>query len=218
MVRILRYGLLWLILGPFAAVWAAGGGAALSHADLDTDPGELRRGARTALHLCMLCHSLKYVRYRDLLDIGFDRAQIDAFRGGLDLDARLESTTAPAQARTLYGLVPPDLSLITIAREEGPHYVYSLMTAYYRTDAGDIENRIFPGTVMPDVFGYSVAPSPEQRSRIEGRARAVTAFLAWAADPRASERRKIGYGVMAYLIVLTLLLYLVKRRVWARLD
>lgn len=205
-----------MLLSP--AVPASGGDAALSEVDLDRAPDNLRNGARTVLNLCMLCHSLKYVRYRDLGQLGFDDGQIDALRGKRDPDDILKSTTSPSQARALYGLVPPDLSLITLAREGGVHYVYSVLTGYYRTDQGVIDNRVFPGAAMPDVFGYSVAPSPQWRARIEGRARDVTAFLEWAADPRASERRMIGYGVMAYLAVLTLLLYLVKRRIWARLD
>jgi cytochrome c1 len=32
------------------------------------------------------------------------------------------------------------------------------------------------------------------------------------------ERRRLGYFVLAYLAVLTGLLYLSKRRIWARLD
>lgn len=220
MRRMTLCGLLWLALGALLSttVLAAGEDAALSEVELDRAPENLRHGARTALNLCMLCHSLKYVRYRDLGQLGFSDEQIDALRGERDPDAVLESTTPPSEARALYGLVPPDLSLITLAREGGVHYVYSVLTGYYRSDQGVIDNRVFPGAAMPDVLGYSVAPSPQWRARIEDRARDVTAFLEWAADPRASERRMIGYGVMAYLVVLTLLLYLVKRRIWARLD
>lgn len=219
MRRAKRYVWFWLVLGVIpAAVPAAGGGGSLDDADLDRTPAELRRGARTAVNLCMLCHSLKYIRYRDLHQLGFEPAQIEALRGAREPESSLKSTTPPAQAQALYGLVPPDLSLITLAREGGVDYVYSVMTGYYRTEQGAVDNHVFPGIAMPDVLGISVAPSPEQRARIEDRARDVTAFLEWAADPRAPERRRMGYGVIAYLILLTVLLYVVKRRVWARLD
>ena len=67
---------------------------------------------------------------------------------------------------------------------------------------------------MPDILGISAAGDPATRAQIQQTARNVAAFLHWAADPKAQERMRIGYGVMAYLVVLTLLLYLLKREVW----
>jgi ubiquinol-cytochrome c reductase cytochrome c1 subunit len=47
-------------------------------------------------------------------------------------------------------------------------------------------------------------------------ARDVTAFLAWAADPKLEERKRIGILAVGYLLITALLLFLAKRRVWAR--
>ncbi len=43
----------------------------------------------------------------------------------------------------------------------------------------------------------------------------VTAFLFWAAEPTMVERKKIGLRAIVFLIVMSLLLYLVKKRIWA---
>jgi ubiquinol-cytochrome c reductase cytochrome c1 subunit len=50
---------------------------------------------------------------------------------------------------------------------------------------------------------------------VDQMARDVAAFLAWAAEPTLEERKRIGFMVMIYLAILALLLYLVKKRIWA---
>ncbi len=49
-------------------------------------------------------------------------------------------------------------------------------------------------------------------------ARDVTAFLAWAADPKLEERKRMGMLVMFYLAGLALLLYFAKKRVWSKIP
>ncbi|MEM6617030.1 MAG: cytochrome c1, partial [Pseudomonadota bacterium] len=46
----------------------------------------------------------------------------------------------------------------------------------------------------------------------------VAAYLMWAAEPKLEERKRIGFNVMLYLIFLTGLLYLTKRKLWAKID
>jgi cytochrome c1 len=40
----------------------------------------------------------------------------------------------------------------------------------------------------------------------------------WAAEPKLEERHKIGARVMIFLFVFAVILFLAKRRVWARLH
>ena len=42
----------------------------------------------------------------------------------------------------------------------------------------------------------------------------VTAFLSWAADPSNDERKNIGWQVMLYLLITSVLLYITKKRFW----
>jgi ubiquinol-cytochrome c reductase cytochrome c1 subunit len=49
---------------------------------------------------------------------------------------------------------------------------------------------------------------------VDQEARDVVTFLAWASDPKMEERKRIGFGVMLYLLLFTGLLYLCYRRVW----
>jgi len=190
----------------------------LKPADLDHSVESLQRGARVIMGTCRQCHSLKYIHYGDLADIGLSTQEIDELRGDHDTQAPLRSEIGEEQGLALFGRAPPDLSLMAVARADGENYIYSLLTGFYVTGSGGIDNHVFPGIIMPDILGYSNASDSGARAEIESRARDATAFLVWAADPNAEERHRIGYGVMAYLVILTLLFYLVKRRVWSRLD
>jgi ubiquinol-cytochrome c reductase cytochrome c1 subunit len=49
---------------------------------------------------------------------------------------------------------------------------------------------------------------------VDQEARDVVTFLAWAADPKMEERKRTGFSVMAFLLVLTSLLYFSYQRVW----
>ena len=50
---------------------------------------------------------------------------------------------------------------------------------------------------------------------VEQMAADVTQFLAWTAEPSLEPRHRMGFQVMVFLILLTVLFYFVKRKVWA---
>lgn len=53
---------------------------------------------------------------------------------------------------------------------------------------------------------------------VDQHSRDVAAFLTWAAEPKLEERKSLGLRVMLYLIILSVLLYLTKKSLWARLK
>lgn len=196
------------------AVWAEG---ALKDVEIDHSPAALRRGAATVTGVCLSCHSLKYLHYRDLLKLGFSREEVAGMSMGSKLEDALIALTPPDISEQTYGRVPPDLSLMAKAREGGPHYIYTLLTGFYLDKSGETNNHLYPGIRMPDILGWSGADAT-QRAALATQANEAAAFLVWSADPRAEERQSLGYYVIGYLVLLTGLLYLVKRRVWARLG
>lgn len=183
-----------------------------------TDTTTLGRGADTLMTNCRSCHSLKYVRFRDLRSIGIAKHQIDEWRGTGSVDSPILAMLAEKDALQSFGIVPPDLSLIAKARDGGVNYLYSYLLAYHNTADGSVDNSVYPGTKMPDALGISSATTAPQLVDIQGKASDITSFLAWAADPHANERIRMGYYVLAYLVILTSLLYFVKRMIWARLS
>ncbi len=70
---------------------------------------------------------------------------------------------------------------------------------------------------MPDVFMIAQADAAGRKD-IEQKARDVSAFLEWASDPQAEERKTLGRYVIGYFILLTVLLYFLKKKIWKRLG
>lgn len=117
------------------------------------------------------------------------------------------------------GAYPPDLSVITSARHGGADYIRSLLTGYNGEVNGTLHhNSYFPGgwIAMPPPLGegivaYSDAEVPQT---VEQYATDVAAYLQWAADPHMEERKRLGFVVLAFLIALSMLMYLAYKGVW----
>lgn len=142
------------------------------------------------------------------------------------------------------GALPPDLSVMVKAREGGADYIYSLLTGYNRVPmgmkldkmtlpAGKHFNRYMTGDVSsiwkgdhkdmppggliampPPLTADKVTFDDGTKSTVENQAKDVVAFLAWASDPKQTERKQTGFAVMIYLILLAGLAYASYRRVW----
>jgi ubiquinol-cytochrome c reductase cytochrome c1 subunit len=197
-------------------VWAEE--AKLENMQVDTSVPAVERGADALMNACHNCHSLKYVKYRDLVAFGLDKKKVDAWRGDQSLDTAMTSLLPDDTAMQMYGKVPPDLSMMTSARDGGANYVYSYLVGYYINQEGMTSNHVFPETKMPDMLGMSGTTDPVQRAELQAKARDIVSFMAWAADPHGEDRRKLGRYVIAYLLVLTVLLFILKNQIWARLK
>jgi ubiquinol-cytochrome c reductase cytochrome c1 subunit len=124
------------------------------------------------------------------------------------------------------------LSDIAHARQDGgADYVFGLLTGYKDPPPAGVEmaegkyyNEVFAGhqLSMPpplskdNVIEYQ--PDAGAKASFEQNVRDVTAFLAWAADPSLDARKELGWQVLLYLVITTLLLYIAKRRIWSRVK
>lgn len=198
------------------SAWASE--AVLEKVALEKDVQSVERGAEALMNTCHSCHSLKYVHYRDLVKYGMGKQKVDEWRGDQSLEAPLLSQMSESDTIASFGKVPPDLSLMVKARDGGANYLYSYLLGYYMNAEGVLGNHFYPETKMPDILNVSSTPEGPQRVEIQKQARDIVSFLAWVADPHAEERQRLGYYVIAYLLVLTTLLYFVKDRIWSRLK
>ncbi len=189
--------------------------AGTAHASADLP--SIQRGAHIAAEVCNGCHSLKYIKYKDLLSIGLTKDEVNTLRGEKNLGDPLKAQMAVNDALAMFNVAPPDLSLMAEAREGGPHYIVELLTGFAPGADGQTTNRVFPGIKMPDIFGIAQA-DPAARKEIEQKAKDVAAFLEWTADPQADARKRMGAGVLIYVAVLTVLFYLLKKKIWRRLK
>lgn len=206
-----------LLCFPVANAWASSD-TPLADIDFDRSSESIKRGAYAAKNMCMICHNLKYIKYLNLLEIDFTQSEVDTFRGEAAFDSPVQSSTSPEVAQKLFGMVPPDLSLMAKARRGGARYIYTLLTSYQVNNEGVVENHLFPGIKMPDPLSFAYRTDEARQKELKQTIQDVAVFLEWAADPRAGERRHLGLYVIGYLIVLTFLFYLLKRKIWSRLD
>ncbi len=140
------------------------------------------------------------------------------------------------------GALPPDLSLIIKARPGGADYVYNLLMGYVdpeKVPAFLLEHPPSADFVLnPDLHfnrffssgNYQIAMAPplvlaSSMTFADGTevtdhqvAHDVVSFLNWAADPHLDWRKSLGIKVMLFFAVLTVLLYALKRVIWARLE
>jgi cytochrome c1 len=59
------------------------------------------------------------------------------------------------------------------------------------------------------------AGEPVVPETVDQYSKDVAAFMAWAAEPHMMARKALGFRVILFLILLSGLLYYVKKRVWA---
>lgn len=122
------------------------------------------------------------------------------------------------------GALPPDLSLIVKAREGGAAYVYSILTGFgqkvpagFKVQTNMYYNPYFAGrsiAMPPPLSEGAVTYSDGTTASVDQEAHDVVTFLAWAAEPKMEERKRIGFGAMIFLLALSGLLFLSYRRVW----
>jgi ubiquinol-cytochrome c reductase cytochrome c1 subunit len=119
--------------------------------------------------------------------------------------------------------------VLTGYQEGGADYIYALLTGYKNPPAdvkmveGMNYNEAFPGhqTAMANPFAGGdgqISYTDGTPATVDNYARDVSAFLSWAADPKLEDRKQLGWQVMVYLLVTTILLYIAKKRIWARID
>lgn len=210
------------------------------------DRAAAQRGLQVYLEVCSSCHGLKQVAYRNLTDLGFNEeevkaiaAEFDVVDGPNDEGEMFDRSAIPsdkfvgpfpnnaaAQAAN-NGALPPDLSLQVKAHIGGPDYIYALLTGYTEAPA-DVEvpaganyNPYFRGSLIAmaqPLWPDGVTYSDGTEATIDQMAWDVVNFMQWAAAPEMEERKKMGFKVVLFLIILSAILYAAKRKMWSNLD
>ena len=214
------------------------------------DKRQLQRGFQVYSEVCSACHSLKLVSFRDLKGLGYDDAEVkkiasdwktqvpsinpdtgeEATRKALPSDNFPPPFPNEVAARAANNnALPPDLSLITKAREGGAAYVYSLLTGFtnqqgYRNEKGEVLLKKFPDAKTPPNLHFNpyfanlniaMPPPLTTASQVEYQdgtkptvdqmAKDVAAFLVWTAEPNLEARHAAGFAVVVFLLVATIL-------------
>ena len=125
------------------------------------------------------------------------------------------------------GAYPPDMSVLVKARPGGADYMYSVLMGYEEPPAGmKLDDGVYYNKYMIGQKIKMASPLSEgiveysdgTEATMDQMAKDVTTFLAWAAEPELEERHRVGFKVIIYLLLLTILVYLSMKKIWSRVD
>ena len=209
------------------------------------DQASAQRGFQVYRDVCSACHGMRLMYYRYLEGIGLPENTVDALASQAQIEVlndEGEPTTRPRRASDPFpepfpndqaaraangGALPPDLSLIAKARPGGADYIYALLTGYEDPPAGfDVAegmyyNEAFEGhqiAMAPPLFADGVSYADGTEASVDQMARDVATFLVYAAEPHMDDRKRIGLQVVLFLLILSVMLFFVKKKVWARVH
>lgn len=190
------------------------------------DHASIRRGWEVYKQVCAACHSMNYLHYREMVNVYLteDEAKAEAedilVQDGPDDTGKMfmrpgklsDHVPAPyaneeAARAANNGAYPPDLSLISVAREHGEDYLFSLLTGYtdppagFHLEEGQHFNPYFPDgaigmaqALYDEVIEYTDG-TPATASQM---AKDVSTFLTWSSRKEHDERKFYAYKVSFY--------------------
>jgi len=68
------------------------------------------------------------------------------------------------------------------------------------------------------LFEDGITYTDGTKASVQQMAWDVTNFLQWAAQPEMEARKKLGFKVVIFLIILTAILYAAKRKMWSNVH
>ena len=196
----------------------------------------LQRGAKYYVNYCSGCHSLKYMRMSTLAeDLDIDEAIFskNLLFNNKKIGETMTISMNEKDAIEWFNAVPPDLSLT--ARSKGADYIYSKLNTYYEDDltATGYNNIALPNTSMPNVLAnlqgeqkvivdsdnYPIGLekiSSGSLSDVEYNqlTNDITNFLVYVSEPAKLKRYSIGFWVLMFIFIFTIIAYFTKKEFW----
>jgi ubiquinol-cytochrome c reductase cytochrome c1 subunit len=228
----------FLLMLPLAA--NASEGLTLQDADYDlNDKLSLQRGAKYFVAYCLGCHSAKHIRYlRIAHDFDIDKKTVlkEIAPEGASIYDTMNTAMNAHDAAKWFGINPPDLSLI--ARSRGPDWIYTYLKSFYvdsKKPLG-VNNLVFKDVGMPnplwqlqgiqkpvleeeegkEVIERLVLDEPGIMSpdEYDQTVNDIVNFLVYVGEPMQLQRTSTGKYVLFFILMFTVLAYLLKKEYW----
>ena len=204
----------------------------LEQAPIDlSDQPSLQKGARTFINYCLNCHSAKYMRYNKLLDIGLSKKDIkdNLLFTGKKIGDPMEISMSVKDSKKWFGAAPPDLSVV--ARSRGSDWIYSYMKGFYRDNSREIgwNNLVYVNSAMPHIL-WELQGEQEldkntgnlniikagklNQKEYDAVITDLTNFITYMSEPDQLKRKKMGFYVIGFLLLLLVLTINLKKEFW----
>ena len=204
----------------------------LSKAPIDlTNNQSLQRGAKTFINYCLNCHSANFMRYSNLQDIGLSAETIknDLLFTGDKIGDTMSVNMSAKDSKKWFGASPPDLSVV--ARSRGADWIYSYMRGFYSDPSRPMgwNNTVYVNSAMPHILwelqGEQILnPKTKKLEKFSsGELNAkeydamiadLTNYLVYMSEPDQLKRKKMGYYVIGFLLLLLFLTIKLKKEYW----
>lgn len=203
------------------------------------DKAALQNGAKLFVNYCLNCHGASYMRYKNLIDLGLTEQQVkDNLMFTSDKIGGLMAVAARADEQKLwFGATPPDLTIIARARGEagnagaGADWLYTYLRSFYRDDNRPTgwNNVVFENVGMPHVlYGLQgvqqlnhethkleqIVPGQMAPAEFDKAVSDLVGFMVWMGEPQQEFRRTLGWFVLAFLAILFVVAYALKKEYW----
>ena len=222
------------LLLPLMAI--ANEGVKLDRAPIDpNNQASLQRGAKTFVNYCLNCHSAAYMRYNRLQDIGLTDEQIKSnlMFAGEKVGDTMTVSMPKADAKAWFGVTPPDLSVE--ARARGADWLYSYLRGFYRDDTRPTgwNNVVYDKVAMPHVLwtlqGEQILKIDEKTdthhlvlekpgtmtpAEYDATIADLVNYLVFMAEPFKERDKNLGLLVLAFLGLMFVLTYYLKKEFW----
>ena len=204
----------------------------LEKAPIDlSDQPSLQKGARTFINYCLNCHSAKYMRYNKLLDIGLSKKDIkeNLLFTGKKIGDPMEISMPVKESKKWFGATPPDLSVT--ARSRGSDWIYSYMKGFYRDSSREIgwNNLVYANSAMPHILWE--LQGEQELDKNTGKLSLIKAgklnqkeydsvivdltnYITYMSEPDQLKRKKMGFYVVGFLLLLLVLTIKLKKEFW----
>jgi ubiquinol-cytochrome c reductase cytochrome c1 subunit len=165
------------------------------------------------------------------------------FTAGTKPGDNISIALRPKDGEAFFGTAVPDLTLVTRNKKGGPDWLYTYLKSFYLDDSRPygVNNTVFPEVGMPDVLwrlrgtqkavyneSTDAAGNPVQvfdhfepvsqgsmsPEEFDTAVRDLTTFLAYMGEPMKTERQSLGLYVILFLVVFSVLAYLLKKEYW----
>ena len=216
-----------------SSLMAASGGMHLDSVEIDiTDQASLQRGAKTFVNYCLSCHEASYMRYNRMAqDIGLSDDQVlkNLMFATDNVGETMTIAMRAEDAKKWFGVIPPDLSVIS--RAKGTDWLYTYLRTFYLDQNKQMgtNNLAFKDVGMPHVLwqqqGYlaqdeethdlsSATDGAISHHEYDVMVKDLTNFLAYIGEPSKLQRLALGKWVLLYLVLLFLVAYPMKKAFW----
>ncbi|WJG08705.1 cytochrome c1 [Aliiglaciecola sp. LCG003] len=208
-----------------------------------TDKASLQNGAKMFNNYCLGCHNMQYQRYQRSfvdLDIPLELGQKHLQFTGEKVSDHIQSAIPATSAATWFGAPPPDLTLVS--RVRGADWLYTYLRTFYVDESKTfgVNNKRFPNVGMPHVLQELQGTPREthEERMIDGEMKQVYVgiktdgkgelspeeydaavldlvnYLVYVGEPGRLKLEAIGKWVLAFIVVLFIFVYLLKKEYW----